>query len=388
MRLLYGALTREGESVPCCGLIVVTPSGSKDEEIGIRSVLCALDDNQSSLTVWETGQPYHPILELSTVPTTGPADVNPYGVSVVPAGFPATGTLQPGDILFSSFNDPANVQGTGTTVVRVTPAGARSTFFTSTQSGLSAALAILKSGFVVLGNVPNTGSGMVGQGAIQVLDGNGTLVQTVTDANLLSDPWDLTIHDNGSTAQIFVANVVSGTVTRLDVAVSGVALTVTDKVQIASGYATRLDPNAFVVGPGGMVYDAASDLLYVASTAEKINGTEAGSVFAVANAGARTTDGGKGRLIFADAAHLHGPIGLVMAPNGNLVAANSDAVNSDPNQPSELVEFTPSGRFVGQVSVDPSTGAAFGLTIGAVNGQPVLATLNDNQSMLAVRSVP
>ncbi len=35
--------------------------------------------------------------------------------------------------------------------------------------------------------------------------------------------------------------------------------------------------------------------------------------------------------------HLHGPFGLVLAPNGDLITANGDAVNGDPTQPSELV---------------------------------------------------
>jgi len=48
--------------------------------------------------------------------------------------------------------------------------------------------------------------------------------------------------------------------------------------------------------------------------------------------------------------HLHGPLGLLLAPNGDLITANGDAVNSDANQPSELVEFTPSGQAEGDLS--------------------------------------
>ena len=44
--------------------------------------------------------------------------------------------------------------------------------------------------------------------------------------------------------------------------------------------------------------------------------------------------------------HLHGPLGLVLAPNGDLITANGDAVNPIPTPPSELVEFTPAGKFV------------------------------------------
>jgi hypothetical protein len=55
------------------------------------------------------------IAPVSTVPANG--DVNPYGVAYVPAGFPAGGTILAGDILVSNFNNSANLQGTGTTIV-------------------------------------------------------------------------------------------------------------------------------------------------------------------------------------------------------------------------------------------------------------------------------
>jgi hypothetical protein len=82
----------------------------------------------------------------------------------------------------------------------------------------------------------------------------------------------------------------------------------------------------------------------------------------------RTSDAGMGNLVYQDSAHLRGPLGLVLLPNGDLIAANGDAVNGDPNQPSELVEFTPQGKFVGQFSIDPSQGAAFGIAVSDVNG--------------------
>ena len=39
-----------------------------------------------------------------------------------------------------------------------------------------------------------------------------------------------------------------------------------------------------------------------------------------------------------------------------------------PTQPSELVEFTPRGKFVAQVSVDSSAGAAFGMALSTNDG--------------------
>jgi len=52
-----------------------------------------------------------------------------------------------------------------------------------------------------------------------------------------------------------------------------------------------------------------------------------------------------GFMVFEDQKHLHGPLGLVLAPNGNLITANGDAVNPG-GTPNELVEFTPQGRLV------------------------------------------
>jgi hypothetical protein len=62
-------------------------------------------------------------LVASTVPANG--DVNPYGVAVVPR---STGNLRQGNVLVSNFNDATNAQGTGTTIVQVTPGGHASLF--------------------------------------------------------------------------------------------------------------------------------------------------------------------------------------------------------------------------------------------------------------------
>ena len=62
--------------------------------------------------------PAVPSSKLTTMPASG--EVNPYGVAIVPKGS-SGGTLQPGQILVGNFNDSANIQGTGTTIVTVTP---------------------------------------------------------------------------------------------------------------------------------------------------------------------------------------------------------------------------------------------------------------------------
>ena len=55
----------------------------------------------------------------STVPANG--DVTPYGIAFVPAGVPSWSTLKPGDVVVSNFNAQLNLQGTGTTIVKIVP---------------------------------------------------------------------------------------------------------------------------------------------------------------------------------------------------------------------------------------------------------------------------
>ncbi|OWK40870.1 Ig-like domain repeat protein [Fimbriiglobus ruber] len=354
------------------GLGLNTPAGG-----GFQ--LAAVDDNGPNISLWATQPlPGRPITTgltpqvSSTVPATG--DVNPYGVGFVPSTFPTGGAIQPGDLLVSNFNNAGNTQGTGTTLVRIAPGGTPATVFTSTQPGLDAALGFLKAGYVLVGNVPNTdGQGTPGAGAIQVIDANGNLVATLTDPALLDGPWGLTVaNDTGTTAQVFVSNVLSGTITRLDLAIANGTVTVTSKTQIASGYGTLVNPSVFVAGPAGLAYNAATDTLYVASEVDD-------AIYSIANASAASTDAGKGTLVVQDSTHLHGPLDLLLTPDGYLTVANADSVNVDPNQPSEIVEYTTAGQFVTQFSVDPNNGGAFGLGVDVLAGGGLqFAAVDDN----------
>ncbi len=299
------------------------------------------------------------LINSSTIPANG--DVNPYGVAFVPEGFHGGGTIAAHDVLVSNFNNAANLQGTGTTIVKLTPTGTLAppgtadVFFTSSLPGLSTALGVLRAGFVIVGNVPTTDgtSATVGQGALQVIDRHGKLLNTWTDAVFLNGPWDLALDDDGARAHIFVSNVLTGTVSRLDVAVTGATLALQHKATIAAGYAHRGDPAALVLGPTGLALDEATDTLFVASTADN-------AIYSVSHASSRSTAITKGQLVFMDA-HLRGPLALRLAPNGNLIAANGDAVNGDVLHPSGIVEFTTHGRFVREYNVDASQGGAFGL---------------------------
>ncbi|MGD0073454.1 MAG: hypothetical protein ABSD31_03850, partial [Candidatus Binataceae bacterium] len=270
----------------------------------------------------------------STSPSNG--DLVPYGLAVVPFGFPGH-TLVPGELLVSNFNSSVangNLAGQGSTIVEINPLTGQQlgVFFQGLiPIGFTNALAIVPEGFVFAGSVFTTNSNASNPtaGPLYVFDKNGNQITTIT--NVTSGPWGLAINDLGDSAQLFVSNVFDGTVTRINVSFRGGTVTaVGSPTTIGSGYSFGLDPAALVVGPAGLAYDSASDRLYVASEDDN-------EIFVIGNASTRSKTAGMGTLVFSDPS-LEGPLGLIIAPNGNFITANADpAVHQDPNHPSELV---------------------------------------------------
>jgi hypothetical protein len=330
------------------------------------------------------------ILVSSTIPANG--DLNPYGVAFVPPGFPAGGPLKPGDVLVSNFNNSNNLQGTGTTIINLTLSsgaagdGTASVFFQGTPPlGLTMALGVLQRGFVIVGNVTTTDgkSDTVAAGPLLFIDQHGTLIKSF--ATNLNGPWGLALEDDFDHAKVFVSNVLNGTVTRIDVSLpDSETVNITRTTQIASGYKHRTDPMALVLGPAGLFYDGAADVLYVASEVDN-------AIFKVPHAATAGPSSGTGTLAFTDS-HLRGPLALALAPNGHLLTSNSDAINPDPAQPSEIVEFTKTGLFVGEYNIHQNQGGAFGVATSTSQEGPGhpnndidrLAVVNDNANDVAV----
>ncbi len=143
-----------------------------------------------------------------------------------------------------------------------------------------------------------------------------------------------------------------------------------------------MQPNsaAGIIGPGGLAYDSKNDTLYVAATGNN-------EIFAIKHASKTHSDDGTGLLVYQDQAHLRGPIGLALLPNGDLLTTNDDAVNAAANQPSELIEFTPDGQFVGELSLDPALGAAFQIVVQSTRKTVTIASVNDDLATLDFRTI-
>ena len=257
-------------------------------------------------------RPFLP-LQVSTVPANG--DLNPYGLAFVPRAVPfpspspMEGTLKPGEMLISNFND-TSLQGRGSTIITIDPSsGQTGLFFQGTPPiGFTNALGVVHSGLIFAGSVFTTDgtSNTAGSGGLYVLDARGHIVTKLGTSKLINGPWGLAINDRGFGAQLFVSNVFDGTITRLDVTFDNGGVTVRDSVKIGSGYGFGPDPAAVVVGPAGLAYDAFRDTLFVASGMDD-------TIFALQGAGHTQTDLGRGAVVYQDAAHLHGPLGLIFS---------------------------------------------------------------------------
>jgi hypothetical protein len=302
----------------------------------------------------------------STVPGNG--DVNPYGVAVIPR---STGDLFRGNVLVSNFNNKANVQGTGTTIVEVTPSGHQWVFAKINRNlpscpggvGLTTALTALRSGWVIVGSLPTKKGAISGPGCLIVLDRWGHVRETFTGGGI-NGPWDMGSLDLGNQAVLFVTNVLNGTVAAHGkLAFGGTVLRLVIKIPsfglpfiwfdttIGSGFPERLDPAALVIGPTGVGLGA-NGVLYVADTLSN-------RIAAIPNAVFRAFSAGTGFTV-TRGRHLTGELGLVIAPNGNILTVNGGNGN--------LVEVTPFGAQIAVRRLDssgspPGAGALFGLAV-------------------------
>ncbi len=317
---------------------------------------------------------------VSTIPSNG--DVNPYGIAIAPKTVPLGGVLQPGDILVSNFNNSQNLQGTGTTILRVDKSGNTSTFYTSSKRGLTAAIGILSDGVVLIGNLPTADgtSATVQPGSLTVVDRNGNALGTFGTIQTVNGPWGMAMVDSGNgatgTAHVFLSNVLSGSVSRFDVNYAPTGLSAT-ALTLANGFSHRLDPAALVLGPSGLAYEASNDTLYVASSSDN-------AIYKIATATTSNSTVGT-QLFVSDTVHLHGPLDLVILPNGHFLVANSDGSNADPNQPSEIVEYTATTTFLAQMPIDPNNGGAFGLASATLGwGTIRLLAVDDNTNSLNI----
>ena len=291
---------------------------------------------------------------ISTLSSTAPSngDVNPYGLVRVPN---TIGNLQEGHYLVSNFNASSNLQGTGTTIVDVSPSGALSLFAQIDPTklpgpcpggvGLTTALAVLRSGWVIVGSLPTSdGTSATAQaGCLIVLDSEGNLAETI-HGSLINGPWDMTAVDGDHEAVLFVTNVLNGTVAasgavvnqgtvvRVNLAVSETQKPVIESLTVVGmGFAERTDPAALVIGPTGLglspdckfsgdgCWTPLGDDDQVLYVADSLNNR----IAVITHPLSRTTPSLNGKTLTSGGS-LNDPLGLTVAPNGHLIVVNGN----------------------------------------------------------------
>jgi len=294
----------------------------------------------------------------STTPANG--DINPYAIWPVTR---TVGSVRAGDVLVDNFNNASNDQGTGTTIVDLHPDGHLSVFASlpATVSGcpggvgLTTAMVQLKTGWVIAGSLPSANGqvGTAGAGCLLMISPEGRLAGTISGP-YVDGPWDAAVSDNGTTATLFVANTLvgmapaskdttrsgQGDVVRLSLAESATAPPkLTAETVVASGFPERPDAAAFVKGPTGLALGR-SGTLYVADNISN-------RIAAIPDALTRATSAGAGTTL-TKGGQLANPLGLALAPGGDLLAAN--ATNG------KIVEVTPGGKQAGEYYADHDIG--------------------------------
>jgi hypothetical protein len=294
----------------------------------------------------------------STTPANG--DINPYAIWPVTE---TVGSVRAGDVLVDNFNNASNDQGTGTTIVDLHPDGRLSVFASLPGRvsgcpggvGLTTAMVQLKTGWVIAGSLPSANGqvGTAGAGCLLLISPDGRLAGTISGP-YIDGPWDAAVSDNGTTATLFVANTLvgispgskdttesdQGDVVRLALAESATAPPrLTAETVIASGFAERPDAAAFIKGPTGLALGR-SGTLYVADNLSN-------RIASIPDALTRATSAGTGATL-TKGGQLANPLGLVLAPGGDLLAAN--ATNG------KIIEVTPGGKQAGEYYADHDIG--------------------------------
>jgi len=317
----------------------------------------------------------------STVTDNG--DLNPYAIVVAPV---SAGRIQAGDVLVDNFNNISNLQGTGGTIVDYNPATRKTTLFARLPQnlpqcpggvGLSTAMAMLKTGWVIVGSAPSTDgtTRTRGEGGLIVLDPEGR-VAAVWSGPDISCPWgNIALVDRGATATLFVTMAGSGvpgpevkdprtgfpvtvnkaTVLRLELAMAdGQPPVIQSRTVVADGFGQRADRDAFLIGPTGLGLGADGTLYMSDALGNRI--------VAIPEALTRAGSAGTGRTVTADGL-LQRPLALAMTPAGHLLACNGrngQVVEIDPVAGKQLYAQWVDAN---QAQTPPGNGDLFGIAM-------------------------
>jgi len=324
---------------------------------------------------------HHHVTLTSSVTDNG--DLNPYAVIVAPV---SAGKIAKDDVLVDNFNNISNLQGTGTTIIDYRPSTKQTMLFARLPQklpecpggvGLSTAMIMLKSGWVIVGSTPSTDgtTATKGDGCVIVLDPNGQMVEAWSGPTI-NDPWgNMAVVDNDSTATLFISmagfdlpspDVIDpstgfptilhkSTVLRLELQnPEGKPPVLVSQTVVADGFAQRADRDNFLLGPTGLALGS-DGTLYVTDGLDNL-------IVAIPDALTRTTSAGTGRVV-TQGGLLSWPLAMVYTPAGHLLVCNG--------RDGQVVEIDPiAGKQIYSQWIDsdqaqspPGNGDLFGIAL-------------------------
>ena len=322
----------------------------------------------------------HKIL-TSTIPENG--DVNPYAVVVAPT---SVGVIEKDDVLVDNFNNISNLQGTGTTIIRYRPSTKETKLFAQVPQnlkdcpggvGLTTAMTMLTSGWVIVGSAPSTDgtTHTKGDGCLLVFDPNGHHVATWAGPTI-NGPWgNMAVIDKGDKATLFISMagfdlpgpdvldaethypviLRKANVLRLELSIpENKPPVLLSQTVVGDGFAHRADRDNFLLGPTGLALGE-DDTLYVTDGLDN-------EITAIPEASTRTTSAGKGKLVTREGL-LAWPLAMVMTSAGHLIVCNGkngQAVEIDPKSGKQIyAQWLDSN----QAQSPPGNGDLFGIAL-------------------------
>lgn len=351
------------------------------------------------------------LLAAASITTIGPVsasngDDNPYGLAIAPA---AAAPIAKGDLLVCNFNDSAQVQGNGTTIIGLHPQAGATPY-------LIAQSAMLKGCNALIALADDSISAAAWTSGLNPLVApNGALNTPFTNAAITA-PWGEAYVEaqGGSGAALYISNApggatyaASGNIVR--VMLNGDAPT--SITEIVKGFCTGGAPGG-IYGPAGLTYDASSDTLYVIDTASN-------SVIALANVSKIGADGvtvngqctavslstptamptfsgsaSSSARVIAHGAPLSTPLSAALLSDGDLLVGNADIGVTQSNVPTInlMIEVSPwlPGGFVGKPFQADGTapGALFGIAATVNSAGKQIVYFNDDNANAVMQIGP
>lgn len=307
----------------------------------------------------------------STVVANG--EQNPYGLDVAKV---TSGKLTAGDLVICDFNDKANVQGTGSTIVALHPVEENKPRLIAQAPDLLGcnALALAPNDEIWTANFSSNTNTLVSS--------SGHIDRTM-DGHPFNHPFGeafAPFDGKFGVAAFYVSNAGDGTIVRINISAAH-----TFSVQtIAQGFAVNHGAPGSILGPSGLQYDARNDRLYIVDGTnntvvmlQHVSTIGQGGIFVKPDGKTFSgTSAALGKTIFAGAP-LNGPISSALLPNGNLAIGNT----LDPNGKNLMVEITPTGQLLDVRNVDNgAAGAIFGMVATGTNDLNTKIYFNDDNA--------